>query len=99
MERAFSDLGETFLKQTEHIHTNWELAHGYPLQADLLAMTQVWKTRGGTGFVAAAKGAPEAVADLCHLPLERVEAMPPRRRRTGRARLARAGGGASHMAD
>jgi len=75
MERAFSDLGETFLKQTDHIHADWELAHGYPLQPDLLAMTQVWKTRGGTGFVAAAKGAPEAVADLCHLPLERVEAM------------------------
>jgi Ca2+-transporting ATPase len=75
MERAFADLGEKFLQQTEHIHADWELAHSYPLQPDLLAMTQVWKTRGGTGFVAAAKGAPEAIADLCHLPLERIEAL------------------------
>ncbi|MTV31675.1 HAD-IC family P-type ATPase [Rhodoblastus acidophilus] len=75
MERAFSDLGEKFLKQTEHIHADWTLAHGYPLQPALLAMSQVWRTKGGTGFVVAAKGAPEAVADLCHLPPERIEAM------------------------
>ncbi len=75
MERAFSDLGERFLKQTEHIHADWELAHGYPLEPTLLAMSQVWRPRNGTGFVVAAKGAPEAVADLCHLPADRIEAM------------------------
>jgi Ca2+-transporting ATPase len=75
MERAFSDLGDAFLKQTDHIHADWELAHSYPLQPNLLAMTQVWKTKGGTGFVAAAKGAPEAIADLCHLPVGRIETM------------------------
>jgi Ca2+-transporting ATPase len=75
MERAFSDLGERFLKQTDHIHSDWELAHGYPLQPALLAMSQVWRTRGGTGFVVAAKGAPETVAELCHLPVDRIEAM------------------------
>ncbi|MBB4199289.1 hypothetical protein CCR94_21280 [Rhodoblastus sphagnicola] len=73
MERAFSDLGEKYLKQTDHIHADWTLAHGYPLQPALLAMSQVWQTKGGTGFVVAAKGAPEAVAELCHLPADRIE--------------------------
>ena len=79
MERAFSDFGERFLKQTEHIHSDWVLVHGYPLQPALLAMSQVWQSPGGpggrAGFVVAAKGAPEAVADLCHLPVERIEAI------------------------
>lgn len=75
MERAFSDLGERFLKQTEHVHSDWVLAHGYPLQPSLLAMSQVWRPKDGAGFVVSAKGAPEAVADLCHLPADRLEAV------------------------
>ncbi len=75
MERAFSDLGERFLKQTEHIHSDWALVHGYPLQPTLLAMSQVWRAKGRAGFVVAAKGAPEAIADLCHLPPEKLEAV------------------------
>jgi Ca2+-transporting ATPase len=73
MERAFSDLGERFLRHTEHLHADWTLAHGYPLQPDLLAMSQVWQAKAGSGYVIAAKGAPEAIADLCHLPVEALE--------------------------
>ena len=73
MERAFSDLGVRFLKRTEHTHPDWVLRYGYPLQPAMLAMTQVWQT--SDGFVAAAKGAPEAIADLCHLPLDKLEAI------------------------
>jgi Ca2+-transporting ATPase len=73
MERAFSDLGDQFLKRTEHIHPDWVLRHGYPLQPGLLAMTQVWRTKSGS--VVATKGAPEAVADLCHLPADKIEAV------------------------
>lgn len=73
MERAFSDLGERFLRHTEHLRVDWTLAHGYPLQPDLLAMSQIWQARAGTGLVIAAKGAPEAIADLCHLPIEELE--------------------------
>ena len=75
MERAFSDLGDRFLAQTEHIHTDWKLAHGYPLQPSLLAMSQIWQARAGTGFVVAAKGAPETIADLCHLSQEALQAV------------------------
>ncbi len=75
MERAFQSLGERFLRQTEHLHADWTLAHGYPLAPDLLAMSQVWQAPGGAGYVVAAKGAPEAIADLCHLAPGRIAAI------------------------
>jgi Ca2+-transporting ATPase len=37
----------------------------------MLAMTQVWQTKAG--FIAAAKGAPEAIANLCHLPEDKIK--------------------------
>jgi Ca2+-transporting ATPase len=73
MERAFGDLGERFLRETEHIHADWALAHGYPLLPAMLAMSQVWRAKTGEDFVVATKGAPEAIADLCHLPVDQVE--------------------------
>ncbi len=75
MERAFSDLGQRFLRQTEHLHADWTLVRGYPLQPELLAMSQVWQATAGGGHVIAAKGAPEAVAGLCHLPPDAVAAV------------------------
>ena len=45
----------------------WSLLHAYPLAPDLLAMSQVWQDpKTGTRLIAA-KGAPEAIAQLCHL--------------------------------
>ncbi len=73
MERAFCDLGDRVLKRGEAIHRDGVLRHSYPLRPDLLAMTQVWQIAGG--FVAAAKGAPETIAELCHLPADRIEAV------------------------
>lgn len=67
MERAIKTLGEKQLAQTEHLHGNWQLVHEYPLSPQLLALSRVWKSPDGQDFVIAAKGAPEAVADLCHM--------------------------------
>jgi Ca2+-transporting ATPase len=67
MEKAFHRLGDHFLANTEHIHTNWTIAHGYGLTPELKAMAQVWTAVGGGGHVVAAKGAPEAIIDLCHM--------------------------------
>ena len=67
MEQAINALGEAQLAGTEHVHDNWQLLHEYPLSEHLLAMSHVWKSRDGDDYVIAAKGAPEAVADLCHL--------------------------------
>jgi len=67
MEKALQELGQKYLARTEHLHGDWTLIHEYPLSPELLALSHVWRSPDGAEFVAAAKGAPEAVADLCHL--------------------------------
>lgn len=66
MEKALLQLGEGDFKTTEHMHTNWELVQEYPLSPELLAMSNVWRSPGGNDYVIATKGAPEAIADMCH---------------------------------
>ncbi len=66
MEKAFRKLGEDYLAKTEHIHIDWELVKEYSLSKKLLAMSRVWKSPSGKDYVIAAKGAPEAIMDLCH---------------------------------
>ncbi|MCX6992502.1 MAG: cation-translocating P-type ATPase [Kiritimatiellaeota bacterium] len=67
MEKALQELGKKFLARTEHLHQNWKLIREYPLSPHLLALSHVWKSPDGSIFEIAAKGAPEAIADLCHL--------------------------------
>ncbi|MFA5118973.1 MAG: cation-translocating P-type ATPase [Candidatus Omnitrophota bacterium] len=67
MDKALKDLGYQTLYNTEHIHENWPLIEEYPLSQKIMALSHVWKTLDGSGFVVSAKGAPEAIADLCHL--------------------------------
>jgi Ca2+-transporting ATPase len=66
MERALRAAGDRWLAGTERLHPDWALAREYPLTPELLAMSHAWS--GRDGIVVATKGAPEAVADLCHLP-------------------------------
>ncbi len=66
MEKAMKELGGRTLSDTEHIHEDWTLVREYPLSAELLAMSRVWQTSDGEAYTVAAKGAPEAIADLCH---------------------------------
>jgi P-type Ca2+ transporter type 2C len=66
MERAIKDFGGEYLAHTEHLHGDWRLEREYPLSPELLAMSHVWRAPEGADYVIAAKGAPEAVADLCH---------------------------------
>jgi P-type Ca2+ transporter type 2C len=72
MERAFKELGERYLAGTEHLHPDWRLLREYPLSRELLAVTQAWRAPDERGLVVAAKGAPEAVVDLCHIGAERI---------------------------
>ena len=67
MERALRDLGERALSDTEHVHRDWQMVREYPLSRELLAMSRVWKSPDGRDYIIAAKGAPEAIGDLCHL--------------------------------
>lgn len=75
MEKAIRELGERTLFDTEHLHHDWTLLREYPLSQHLLAVSHVWKSREGENYVIAAKGAPEAIADLCHLTDSEVEAL------------------------
>ncbi len=68
MERALHELGNRTLNGSEHLHKEWEIVHEYSLSPELLAMSHVWQ--GGSESLVAAKGAPEAIIDLCHLPAD-----------------------------
>ncbi|NCT84424.1 MAG: HAD-IC family P-type ATPase [Comamonadaceae bacterium] len=74
MDRAVLALGDAALRGSEHLHPDWRLAREYPLTPALLAMAQAWTAADGRRWLAA-KGAPEAIFDLCHLPPERREAL------------------------
>ena len=86
MDRAFKDLGAKYLADTEHMHGNWGLVREYPLSEELLALSHVWRSPDSSRYVIAAKGAPEAIADLCHLDVDERAAL------TEQVEVATAGG-------
>jgi Ca2+-transporting ATPase len=67
MEKAFHQLGQRFLADTEHLHRDWRLVQTYALSPALRAMSHVWAAAGDGAQTVATKGSPEAVMDLCHL--------------------------------
>ncbi|MDP2768188.1 MAG: cation-translocating P-type ATPase, partial [Candidatus Methanoperedens sp.] len=67
VEKEIKTGTEKFLSDTEHIHQNWKLVREYPLSKNLLALSNVWESYDRRRHVIAAKGAPEAILDLCHL--------------------------------
>ena len=67
MELAFHGFAREYLANTEHLHPDWALAREYELSPELLAMSHLWRNDSGKHDVVATKGAPEAIADLCHL--------------------------------
>jgi Ca2+-transporting ATPase len=67
MEKAFHALGAERLpanRQPSGRAIKWE----YGLRPDLLAVTNAWEQSGSDALIVAAKGAPEAIAELCRLP-------------------------------
>jgi Ca2+-transporting ATPase len=69
MEQAFHALGRELPVAADAPpppNLKWE----FGLRPDLLAVTNIWELPSGGGLVAAAKGAPEAVAELCRLPAD-----------------------------
>lgn len=67
MEKALRAVGDRHLLNTEHLHDNWRLVREYPLSQAMLSLARVWKSPDNDEYVIAAKGAPEAIFDLCHL--------------------------------
>ncbi|MBW8333805.1 MAG: cation-translocating P-type ATPase [Prolixibacteraceae bacterium] len=73
MERAITNMGEAYLQNTEHIHTDWQMVKEYPLSKDLLAMSRVFTNHEKHRQTIATKGAPEAIFELCHLSADEIE--------------------------
>jgi P-type Ca2+ transporter type 2C len=67
MEKAFHALAKADLRTGETLPgAGRQLDRSYAISPDLLAMSQAWQAPG-RGWQVAAKGAPEAMADLCRL--------------------------------
>jgi Ca2+-transporting ATPase len=75
MEAAIGDAGQRLLADTEHLHVDWTLVDDYPLSKELLAMSRVWQSPDRRERLIAAKGAPEAIIDLCHMDAQRSAAI------------------------
>ncbi|HPT22788.1 MAG TPA: cation-translocating P-type ATPase, partial [Bacteroidales bacterium] len=67
MEKAILNTGNKYLSGSEHIHPDWLMEKEYPLSKNLLAMSRIFSRADSCEKVIAAKGAPEAIFDLCHL--------------------------------
>ena len=67
MEKAITGIGDKYLQNTEHLHADWVMEKEYSLSQEMLAMSRVFNSTGTKGKIIAAKGAPEAIFDLCHL--------------------------------
>ena len=67
MESALHVAGNRLLADTEHLHPHWSLVREYPLSPELLVLSNAWRTDETETLSVAAKGAPEAMADLCGL--------------------------------
>jgi Ca2+-transporting ATPase len=67
IEKEIKSGTDKFLSDSEHVHNNWKLVREYPLSKNLLALSNVWESNDKRRHVIAAKGAPEAIMDLCHL--------------------------------
>ncbi|HVC49830.1 MAG TPA: cation-translocating P-type ATPase [Burkholderiales bacterium] len=70
MELAFHHFAKEYLANTEHLHPDWSLTREYEISPRLLAMSHLWRNHSDQYDVAAAKGAPEAISDLCHMTID-----------------------------
>jgi len=67
MEKAYHELARKRAPEMVAKHATWTMLRAYPLSPEQLSMAQVWERPDGEVRVVAAKGAPEAILDLCAL--------------------------------
>ena len=67
MEKSIRSAGDQLLDKTEHLHPDWQLSREYQISNELLAVSYAWKGEEKKGYIIGAKGATEAIIDLCHL--------------------------------
>jgi len=66
MDQAVSAFATDAFAGRALLHDEWPITREYGISPELLAMSQVWRNEQGQHIVAT-KGAPEAIAELCHL--------------------------------
>jgi len=57
---------QNLLPQEKYLHNDWRLVKEYPFEKKLFALSHAWQAMPNSDYIIAAKGAPEAIADLCH---------------------------------
>ena len=68
MEQAFQAFGKQQAGTAlDEAFDTWQRVKSYGLRSDLLAVSHVWQPVGKNARLVAAKGAPEAIAELCEL--------------------------------
>jgi Ca2+-transporting ATPase len=75
MEKAIKELSDRAQISIDFRSDNWLLKKEYPLSKSLLSTCRVWESPISQESVIAAKGAPEAIADLCHLDEQRKKSL------------------------
>lgn len=75
MEQAFHDFARQYLKAADLPAHDWALVREYELSAELMAMSHLWQNPELPHQLIASKGAPEAIAELCHLSAAQHDAM------------------------
>jgi P-type Ca2+ transporter type 2C len=76
MEKAFHTFARETLPTAGCLPgSDWTLVHSYGLRPDLLAVSQIWHRPHAAEFLVAAKGAPEAIAQLCGSSEPEIKAM------------------------
>ncbi len=71
IETELRKMGDLYLKNTRHLHGDWNLVKEYPLSREFLAFSHVWQMSENKKFAVASKGAPEAILNLCHVPAKK----------------------------
>lgn len=73
MEKALNNLGQSVLNSTKQLHQDLKLLREYPLTPALFVMSHVFKNPDEGNYIVAAKGAPEAVINICKMPQRQQE--------------------------
>jgi len=66
LEKEIQRAAKSWLPRTELIAKNWRIIKEYPFSKTLMALANVWDEPENERYIIAAKGAPEAIIDLCH---------------------------------
>jgi Ca2+-transporting ATPase len=71
VETELTKTGDLYLSHTQHLHSSWTQVKEYPLSREFLAFSHVWQMENKKEYIVSSKGAPEAILDLCHVPVKR----------------------------